>query len=673
MTADALAWSRLYASARWHVFPVEPRGKRPLQGLEHGQKHATDDDAVIERWFSNGAGDRNVGIACGPSGLVVIDADTPKEKNGWIDGRAELADLVAKLGPLPSTPTADTGSGGVHMLFRAPAGVAIVGHLGRSIDVKREGYIVAPPSVHENGTAYRWRDGLAPDEVALAELPAAWLDRMRRRPPPAATSRDPGCSDERRVRRARAYLATMPPAIAGSRGHDALWAATCRAMHGFDLDDTTTRELLIADYNPRCDPPWSDREIDHKIRQARDQADVGRWRVDDREPERDPSTHDRNGERIEKTAGSAESPARSPWILPLDAFLGDREPSDDDREDWNVRDVVPRGEATLLAGPPKCGKTWAMLDLGIAAALGDPWLTHENCVGAPVRVLVLAFEDGLRRLRKRVWELCRRRGLTPNDATLREHLAISREPLRLPGQETEFAAELRAWKPEIVLIDNLTRVMVGDPNATKDAARFGNLWTKLCTDVGASVVFLHHTAKIGPVAFNKRGDGDPFELVKGNGDFVAVARHVVLMRPIDAPDEKLSDVRMRGNLDLRRESFVLGFDRAERGGKWSAGLSDLGDGDEVRARLASERKAKAEADKKADLAAEFERRRTLALEVMRREGACSTRRLADALGLKSPRSVQSVFDALVTADVARRDGNRGYVLVDAEVRSEGAQ
>lgn len=289
------------------------------------------------------------------------------------------------------------------------------------------------------------------------------------------------------------------------------------------------------------------------------------------------------------------------WIVPLESFLGEEEPDDDDSIDWIIRDIVPRGEAGLIAGPPKCGKTWAMLGLSIDVAIGRPWLdTFDNTIGGPARVLALAFEDGHRRLRKRVWELARARGLTPNDATMRAHLAISREPLSLPGDERAFAAELKVWKPALVLIDNLTRVMVGDQNAIKDAKRFSDLWCKLCSDVGATVEFLHHTSKVGPIRQDQRGQGDPFELIRGSGDLVASARHVILMRPLESPDEtKLADVRMRGNLDLRREDFVLGFARTQIANRWTAQLSHRGDSEAVHDELAAKRREKQTARKEA--------------------------------------------------------------------------
>ncbi len=377
---------------------------------------------------------------------------------------------------------------------------------------------------------------------------------------------------------------------------------------------------------------------------------------------------------LDKPAQELKAP-KTRWITPLSSFMGDAEPDNDDSQDWIIRDVIPRGEAALLAGPPKGGKTWAMISLGLDVALGRPWLdTFENTMGGPARVLMLAFEDGQRRLRKRIWEVARARGVRPDHPVLEEHLVISREPLSLPDatDEKAFAAELKAWRPSLVLIDNLTRVMVGDQNAIKDAKRFGDMWCRLCTDVGASLTFLHHTAKVGPLRIDQRNAGDPFELIRGSSDLVAAARHLVLMRPIESEDdEKLSDVRMRGNLDLRREDFVLSFQREQQDDRWRAVLGDRGDGAAFRAQRADEKRAAAETEKKAELARETERRRNVALEIMHREGSISTRRFADAIGVRSPQTGVNILHGLVLSGVARADKKLGFVFADQNDSAPG--
>jgi len=369
--------------------------------------------------------------------------------------------------------------------------------------------------------------------------------------------------------------------------------------------------------------------------------------------------------------GDASAPMR--WITPLESFLGDEEPDDDDSSDWIIRDIIPRGEAGIIAGPPKCGKTWAMLAIAISVALGVPWLNFENTLASPGRVLALAFEDGQRRLRKRIWELATALGLTPNDPRLGAHLSVSREPLALPGDERALSAELKAWKPALVIVDNLTRVMVGDQNTIKDAKRFSDTWCRLCTDVGAAVVFLHHTNKVGPIAPGKRGQGDPFEAIRGSSDLVASARHLVLMRPLEAPGEdKLADVRMRGNLDLRREDFVLAFGRSHDpvAKRWSARLEDRGDGEQVRSEIAADRRATRAARKRAEHATEFERRRGVARELAQRNGAVSTRELAEAVELRSAGAVLPVLESLVEDGTMRKAGQRGYELVRREPAQE---
>lgn len=70
------------------------------------------------------------------------------------------------------------------------------------------------------------------------------------------------------VSRARSYVARMPPAISGSRGHDTLWAVARVLVADYGLDDTDAMDLL-REYSARCQPPWSDRDLRHKMQSAR--------------------------------------------------------------------------------------------------------------------------------------------------------------------------------------------------------------------------------------------------------------------------------------------------------------------------------------------------------------------------------------------------------------------
>ncbi len=157
-----------YAAKGWHVFPVQPRGKQPL--TRHGVKDATTDLAQIGQWWTT-TSEANVGVGCGPSGLVVIDID-------------DVAS-VKLLPSLPRTLAARTGSGGYHVYYAAPSwslGPTVgrlpgVGELP-GVDLRAgASYVLAPPSVTDKGS-YEWTD-----TYPLAPCPS-WLKPAPPKPRP---------------------------------------------------------------------------------------------------------------------------------------------------------------------------------------------------------------------------------------------------------------------------------------------------------------------------------------------------------------------------------------------------------------------------------------------------------------------------------------------------------
>lgn len=68
--------------------------------------------------------------------------------------------------------------------------------------------------------------------------------------------------------RAERYLAALPSAIAGQHGDLHTFRVCCRLVRGFALSDSEALRLLAA-WNARCEPPWSERELADKLRRAR--------------------------------------------------------------------------------------------------------------------------------------------------------------------------------------------------------------------------------------------------------------------------------------------------------------------------------------------------------------------------------------------------------------------
>lgn len=73
---------------------------------------------------------------------------------------------------------------------------------------------------------------------------------------------------DRLTDRATAYVRSLPPSIQGANGSAKLYAAATALVHGFDLPTSTARDILHTHFNPRCEPAWSDAEIDRKLSEA---------------------------------------------------------------------------------------------------------------------------------------------------------------------------------------------------------------------------------------------------------------------------------------------------------------------------------------------------------------------------------------------------------------------
>ena len=231
---------------------------------------ASADPEIVRQWWGRWP-DANIAIATGAeSGLVVLDVDVTDDKRG----DRTLVELVRDRGPLGDTLHALTGSAGSHFYFAHPGGRVgnSAGRLGRGLDTRGDGgYVVAPPSVHASGHRYTWCAG-----GELAPLPAWLLELLLPKPAPVR----PADYDRRprveAVVRASAYLEALPPAIAGSGGHDATMRAAVALVCGFDLGEADALDLLEHEYSPRCSPPWSRRELAHKVASAARANRVGR-------------------------------------------------------------------------------------------------------------------------------------------------------------------------------------------------------------------------------------------------------------------------------------------------------------------------------------------------------------------------------------------------------------
>jgi hypothetical protein len=176
---------RDYSTMGLHPIPCEPRGKKPLVQWQQFQDTAPT-MTQLKGWWQNWP-DANIALVVG-RGVVVVDLDGPQAQ--------ELLHEAGIVMP-GGAPRVRTGNG-QHVYLRLPQGRTARNRAGflstvangvkSQVDLRADGgYVLAPPSIHPNGSAYDW---LVPKKYP-ASL-AAVLSREPSATPRSACAIQPG-------------------------------------------------------------------------------------------------------------------------------------------------------------------------------------------------------------------------------------------------------------------------------------------------------------------------------------------------------------------------------------------------------------------------------------------------------------------------------------------------
>jgi hypothetical protein len=72
---------------------------------------------------------------------------------------------------------------------------------------------------------------------------------------------------EQRKVSARRYVAKMEPSVSGCNGHGKAYAVACVLVGRFELPFDDAMKLFV-EFNQRCQPPWNEKQIMHKLESA---------------------------------------------------------------------------------------------------------------------------------------------------------------------------------------------------------------------------------------------------------------------------------------------------------------------------------------------------------------------------------------------------------------------
>jgi hypothetical protein len=500
---DLLDAALSYGARGWPVLPLHTWaderctcGQRECSSpakhprLQHGLHEASTDEDTIVAWWRRWP-TANVGLRTGVA-FDVLDVDGQ-------EGRASIIEACTEHGPLPDGPWSLTGGGGDHLLFRTTGAGNRAGILPKVDWRGRNGYVVAPPSLHASGDTYAWEAG---PETPLSAAPE-WLVALvaptprPERPSQAPRFLPPGSHDGTPygLRALEAEISELARAAVGLRNHSLNGCAfnLYQLVAGGELQEGVVTDRLRS---TAIGIGLGELEVEKTLASARSAG----------------IAVPRSAPKLRMVAGGDVAYEPPP---PEPDYDIDYEPSPDDGEadepspvevfeskmltldamellpppEYVIDKLLAKNSVAAIYGAPGGGKSFLALDLGAHIATGSWWQGREVEKG---QVLFVAAEgSGGWPKRAAAWKKFNRTHTVPDF-----HIYPGTVNLLNPGQVGVLVEVCRKWKFALVVIDTVARSMVGgDENTAKDMGMVVDAADWVKTACGGCVLLIHHSGK----------------------------------------------------------------------------------------------------------------------------------------------------------------------------------
>ena len=234
----------LYQHWGLSIIPIAYKSKKPLVDWKPYQRRRPYAGELGD-WFSNGK-PINIGIVCGKvsGNLVVLDFDSEALWAEWLRNWD-----VGKFGSIyEATPVVKTGRG-YQVYLRTKRPINKQRHNG--IDIQGEGsYVVAPPSVHPTGEAYRFVNPDIDSILVVNDLSEVGIKLVRQQVSPKEPS----------------WLTTSLQGVPeGKRDNTCIKLAGHYKAKGLSYEETLT---LCLSWAKKCHPPFPDNEVEKCVKSA---------------------------------------------------------------------------------------------------------------------------------------------------------------------------------------------------------------------------------------------------------------------------------------------------------------------------------------------------------------------------------------------------------------------
>ena len=476
---------------KFQIFPLQERSKIPA--TKRGHLDAVSDPAIIKEWWEQNP-NYNIGLKTGEaSGVWVLDVDGPQ-------GESDLAELEAKYGKLPKTPTQATGKGR-HIIFKNPPGLVIgnraklIRHdIPEGLDVRGAGgYIVLAPSIHpDTWQPYKWV--IKPTDCDFQLAPQWLLDLVVKplepslnvaarifNPPPARIAHR--TNPEAIIADQLQAIRSAPP---GTRNHTLNVAAmkVGKVIEAANMSEGEAKSLLTG---AALQAGLDQAEIPATINSGMKFGLSNPYKYGQKSETGILVTEQKQQDtEFDQETGEVIQPPNKFTILTYDEIALGR------RVEWLVKGVFPKKSFGVIYGKPGQGKTFVALDFALCVAHGMQWHDLDVVQGS---VLYIAGE-GLGGLGKRLRAWTSQNA--PNEPTPPFYAITANVNMRDTNDVNDLILSIDSLHQqfEMIIIDTVARSLTGgDENSSTDMGLFVAACDAVKDHTGSAVIGVHHSGK----------------------------------------------------------------------------------------------------------------------------------------------------------------------------------
>lgn len=356
---------------------------------------------------------------------------------------------------------------------------------------KRSSKTTATGAISENSI----QESSPPGDLVLQDVFPDVYSENTGKPQPITRYHSPHIGRSEIIDRAIRYLAKIPPAVSGERGHDACWHAACVLRVDFDLSLEESLEA-IQQWNADCVPPWNEYDLRHKLEDA-GKAAGERGRLLRQDSDRYQAAYP-----LTVTATATRQPnaaEKKHWSTYFNCMPADEFDAIEFPFKWLVEDVLVEGDPVVWGGPRKSLKTTLLAELGIAIATGTPFL-KRYAVPEPRNVWILSGESGGRTIQETARRITASRDRAFRDLKHKFRVDVEKIPRLRDDRHVDAMIEAITENDiAVVMVDPSYLAIMLDSNEQANISIVGqilqNSLTRIRNETGCTPILAGHFRK----------------------------------------------------------------------------------------------------------------------------------------------------------------------------------